>query len=234
MNGEVIHGDNLDVLQALVRRPGWDPSRAVVFTDPPWPGCEHVPIHGSDDPVGVWRRVAWVVPTVAERLILQLGRNTDPRDMLAAVPQSMPFAATVLLRSVPGGRRGAHQGGDMAYVFGRTRLPPGERLLPAVILSNGPEQARTAATLSHPCPRSPLHARGLVRSYCAKADVIVDPFCGSGTTLVAAAEVGIPYIGIDSDERWVHEARARLQRVEAQGLLLPRPTAVQSNLEGVA
>ena len=31
----------------------------------------------------------------------------------------------------------------------------------------------------------------------SKAQVILDPFCGSGTTLLAADEVGLKYIGID-------------------------------------
>lgn len=234
MRGEVIHGDALDVLRSLARRPGWNPSRVVVLTDPPWPDCEHVEIDGADDAVGVWRRVAWVVPSVADRLTLWLGRNTDPREMLAAVPQSMRFATTVTLRMVPPGYRGPVMGGDLAYVFGRIRLPEGKRVLPGEIVSNGPQHARENGRLEHPCPRSPLHARGLVHWYCAKADVIVDPFCGSGTTLVAAAEMGIPYIGVDSDERWVDEARARLERVEAQGLLLPPAEATQGELGGVA
>lgn len=234
MKSEVIHGDALDVLQSLARRPGWDPSRVVVLTDPPWPDCEHIEIDGADDPVGVWRRVAWVVPSVAKRLILWLGRNTDPREMLGAVPLSMDFATAVNLRMVPPGYRGPVMGGDLAYVFGKLRLPEGRRVLPGEIVSNGPQHARENGKLDHPCPRSPMHARGLVRWYCAKADVIVDPFCGSGTTLVAAAELDISYIGVDSDERWVLEARARIERAEAQRPLLTRVQATQGELEGVA
>lgn len=219
MSGEVIHGDAVDVLQELVRRPGWDSERVVMIADPPWPGCEHVPIDGADDPVGAWSRVAAIAPAVASRLVLWLGHNSDPRDMLAAVPRSLPFATTVTLRMVPPGYRGCFMAGDLAHVFGTMRLPPGCKVLPGEIVSNGPEHRHERGRLDHPCPRSPAHARGLVRWYAAKADVIVDPFCGSGTTLVAAAELGIPYIGIDSDLRWVEESRERLARVERQGLL---------------
>jgi len=233
VRGEVIHGDAGRVLRQLARRRGWNPARAVVLTDPPWPGCEHVDIHGAANALQVWRRVARLVPAVADRLILQLGRGTDPRGMLAAVPAALPFATTVSLRMVPSGYRGCFMGGDVAYVFGeRMRMPrradgTHERTLPGEIVSNGPEHARARAELDHPCPRSPMHLAGLVRWYCAEADYIIDPFCGSGTTLVAASLGGIPYIGIDSDERWVEESVARLERIEAQGLLDLEVVAVE-------
>lgn len=42
-------------------------------------------------------------------------------------------------------------------------------------------------------------------------DLVLDPFCGSGTTLVAAALLGRRVIGIDSSEDAVEIARGRLQ-----------------------
>lgn len=225
MNGEVIRGDASLAMRALARRPDWDPERVVVLTDPPWPDCEHVDIDGAEDAVKVWRRVARTILLVADRLILWLGRNIDPREMLTAVPAELPFATTVTLRFVPPGYRGPFMSGDVAYVFGRMRMPRRadgscERILPGEIISS----CKRDQNVVHPCPRSPMHAAGLVRSYCAGADVIFDPFCGSGTTLVAASNAGIPYIGIDSDKRWVAEAKARLERAESQQLLpLPIP-----------
>ncbi len=41
-------------------------------------------------------------------------------------------------------------------------------------------------------------------------DVVLDPFCGSGTTLVAAAHLGRRWIGIDINPQAVEIARARL------------------------
>jgi len=48
-------------------------------------------------------------------------------------------------------------------------------------------------------------------------DTVLDPFCGSGTTLIAALETGRKAIGIEIDERWVEVARRRLERWHAQG-----------------
>lgn len=48
---------------------------------------------------------------------------------------------------------------------------------------------------------------------------VLDPYAGSGTTLIAALETGRKAIGIEIDERWVEVARRRLERWHAQGRL---------------
>ena len=42
--------------------------------------------------------------------------------------------------------------------------------------------------------------------------VVLDPFCGSGTTLLAARDYGVDYIGIDSDPICIEASRNRLGR----------------------
>jgi len=48
---------------------------------------------------------------------------------------------------------------------------------------------------------------------------VLDPFCGSGTTLIAALETGRKAIGVEIDARWVDVAKQRLERWHAQGRL---------------
>jgi 23S rRNA G2445 N2-methylase RlmL len=57
------------------------------------------------------------------------------------------------------------------------------------------------------------------RAKVAPGATVLDPFCGSGTTLIAALETGRKAIGIEIDERWVEVARRRLDRWHAQGRL---------------
>jgi adenine-specific DNA-methyltransferase len=49
-------------------------------------------------------------------------------------------------------------------------------------------------------------------AYSEKGDIVLDPFAGSGTTAVAAQELGRRYIGIELDPVYAATAHARLQR----------------------
>ena len=44
--------------------------------------------------------------------------------------------------------------------------------------------------------------------------IILDPFCGSGTTCVAAKMMGRNYIGIDISEEYCEIARERLKAID--------------------
>jgi site-specific DNA-methyltransferase (adenine-specific) len=46
-----------------------------------------------------------------------------------------------------------------------------------------------------------------------EGDLVLDPYCGSGTTLVAAQKLGRRWIGIDASEEAVKAARKRLKRI---------------------
>ena len=50
----------------------------------------------------------------------------------------------------------------------------------------------------------------------SKGKVVIDPYCGSGTTLVAAKILGHHYIGIDISEEYVRYAARRLERYERE------------------
>ena len=53
-----------------------------------------------------------------------------------------------------------------------------------------------------------------VQLHSAPGDIILDPFAGSGTTLVAAKQLGRKYIGIEINSDYCRIAEDRLRQEE--------------------
>lgn len=49
----------------------------------------------------------------------------------------------------------------------------------------------------------------LVRIYTLPGDVVLDPFCGEGTTLQACLNFGRPFIGLDNNSYWINGCQGR-------------------------
>jgi len=76
----------------------------------------------------------------------------------------------------------------------------------------------SATRIGHPAPYPVELPAQLLRLLSFENDLILDPFMGSGTTLVAASMLGRRFIGYDFDPDFVELAR---QRVMAEGARLP-------------
>ena len=76
------------------------------------------------------------------------------------------------------------------------------------IWSIPPESARR---VGHPAPFPVELPEQLISLYTFKDDLVLDPFMGSGSALVAAARLGRRYIGYDLDDSYVEIARRRVQ-----------------------
>lgn len=57
-------------------------------------------------------------------------------------------------------------------------------------------------TTAHPARTLPDLARAVIATYTAPGDLVVDPMCGSGTTLAEAIRLGRDAIGVEYDPRW--------------------------------
>lgn len=82
----------------------------------------------------------------------------------------------------------------------------------------------SARRVQHPAPFPVALPKRLIRLYTFRDDLVLDPFMGSGSTLVAAAQLGRRYVGYDLDAGYCAIAR---RRVEAEGA--PDPDVVHAS-----
>jgi len=74
---------------------------------------------------------------------------------------------------------------------------------------------------SHPAPFPiALPARAIYSVMDEKKGLIIDPYCGSGTTLVCAKLLGHDFIGIDISEEYINHTKSRLRNCEAEKISL--------------
>lgn len=71
-------------------------------------------------------------------------------------------------------------------------------------------QDRTAN--NHPCPYPLEIPKRCIAATTDASGLVLDPFCGSGTTVVAAKQLGRPAIGVDLEERYLEIAANRLRQ----------------------
>ncbi len=87
---------------------------------------------------------------------------------------------------------------------------------PDLITINGMTSGQANKGINHPSPKPEKLSRWLISGSSSSGDLILDPFMGSGTTLVAAKNLGRRAIGIEIEERYCEIAAKRLaQRVLA-------------------
>jgi site-specific DNA-methyltransferase (adenine-specific) len=80
--------------------------------------------------------------------------------------------------------------------------------------------AESAKRVGHPAPFPEELPNRLIQLYSFEGDVVIDPFCGSGTTCLSASKLNRNYIGFDISEKYVEISKNRIETYEKQiGLL---------------
>jgi DNA modification methylase len=85
----------------------------------------------------------------------------------------------------------------------------------ALTLDVWPIPAESARRVGHPAPFPVELPEQLIRLYTFRHDLVLDPFMGSGSALVAAARLGRRYVGYDLDPGYVQVARRRVAEAAA-------------------
>lgn len=179
----------------------------TIITDPVWPNA-HPDLEGARDPYALFAETMKAVPAATSRLIVWLGCQSDPR-FLQVVPERMPFLRMQYLRrAVPSYNGRCLVSGDAVYAFGEwptSRL--GARVIPGEMwrVTSIPRLRQ-----DHPAARNEEHARWVVGWW--GQGVVLDPFMGTGTTIVAAKAIGLQVIGIEIEPRYCEIAVKRLRQ----------------------
>lgn len=209
----IYHGDCREVMAGLALRFG------SVITDPVWPDVKKVRLSNYSEARALFESAATHFPRLTNRLSVYLSRETDPR-FLIGVPASMPYLCTSWLRFIvprPVGR--ILRGANVAYTFGEApESKPGARVMPGAssphdsdaeqVEGSDQNDGRRLSKTVHPCPMQLGHAKWLVKWFGGSS--VLDPFCGSGTVLLAAKEMSLPAVGIEVEERYCEAAANRL------------------------
>jgi hypothetical protein len=125
----------------------------------------------------------------------------------------------------------SHVGGEVRVVGGSEQ----DRELLSHALAVDPDEAATMAHMhgfhSYPARLHPETARRLVESFSPEGGRVLDPFCGSGTVLVEARQVGRQAFGIDANPLAVELATLKSQgsTPEFEEALLSAATAVAAH-----
>ncbi len=95
---------------------------------------------------------------------------------------------------------------EQAYLLAKGRPRKPRLSLPDVL------EWRYTGNELHPTQKPVMAILPLIMAYSEKGDIVLDPFAGSGTTAIAAQELGRRYIGIELDPLYATKAQERLRR----------------------
>ena len=94
---------------------------------------------------------------------------------------------------------------ELAYLLGKGEVSPGASPIPDVL------DWAYSGNRFHPTQKPVEALKPLITAFCPADGLVLDPFCGSGSTLVAAKELGRNYVGIEIEDA---HCRAAARRVE--------------------
>lgn len=90
----------------------------------------------------------------------------------------------------------------------------------------------SAKRVGHPAPFPIELASRVIKLYSYREDVVLDPFAGSGTTCVAAKQLGRYYVGFDTSADYCDLAKGRLKGT-TELLSRTEPVQLQINTNGM-
>lgn len=205
----IYHGDSREILPDL-------PSVRLVVTDPPY--VFGIASSSQEGKAGGWgdmmNAASWYAGwlTQCQRLTLHkdgaawVFNSWRSFPVLARGAYESRWPITSLLvwdkRTLgPGGQQGLRPSYELIALFAQPEFAIANRGLPDIWQESNVSQRQ------HPAQKPLNLCRRLIRE--SGGGIVLDPFCGSGTTLEAAKAEGCEAIGIEIEERYCEIAAKR-------------------------
>lgn len=201
---KVICGNNLDILKDIP-----DKSIDLVLTDPPY-GI-NLKYDNYNDTEENWFKLM-------DKIIPELRRVAKMVIMPCCGIPKLPFIyknyppdwLICWYKGSPGQRSFiGFQDWEPLLVYGKNK---------GVIMHDYLQCQNTEkmGSYGHPCPKPLKWCEWLISRASKETDIVLDPFCGSGTTLVASKSLNRRFIGIDISEKYCNISRERIKNVPSR------------------
>jgi site-specific DNA-methyltransferase (adenine-specific) len=196
----LYHGDCREVLPRIG-------NVGLVLADPPYNvGLAYGRSFVDSSPIDEYRRFTreWFYACFSKALRVVVTPGAANLAMWAAMDPSWIYCWTNS-STTPGGRSCMRLGWEPLVAFGFPIKPLGSDVVNYAI-------SKQAGVGDHPCPKPLDLFRFVVDRFSVEGSAVLDPFAGSGTTLVAAKLEGRAAIGIEVEERYCEIAANRLRQ----------------------
>lgn len=158
-----------------------------------------------------WRQHKSMIWEKMDRLAL--GHRDWPRhcyeEILWFSKTSKPFC-NPWAAGTPSDRIGANSYGHSLWTPGKERKSGIARLPDVIVAPVGSNEKG----IDHPAQFPLTLVKPLIKTFGPEGGTVLDPFAGSGTTLIAAANLGRNWYGFDISEKYCELARQRLGKQE--------------------
>lgn len=205
MINQVVCGDSLDIMRLI-------PDKAIdlVLTDPPYgigKDFENDDLNDRELEDYLSKVSAELKRITKYNLAIEIAKNKLPLFLRAF--QDWKYEYPLILHTNNGmrnGKVGFNQYSLLLWFSNEKRSINRNRDHFSLPLEN------TIKLFKHPSPKMVKHYEYMISMFSNEGDLALDPFMGSGTTCVAAKQLGRKFIGIEISEKYCEIANQRLRQ----------------------